>query len=160
MSNLSARPSTAINLPPHLNLLAKQYNTTPSSIIHLSWALVLRCYYLGTLSPALGIIDVEAEQPGKSAPHLRWESLELDDQCTISWVLQNWDDASLHRRWSSQENGSSSSDGGPAPSGLKTTVVSAKDENAFNALESVNNIASHNSIAPMGPVLRISHRGV
>ncbi|CAG8327518.1 unnamed protein product [Penicillium salamii] len=88
--------SASVALPSHLHLLAKVYGVPESDLIHLAWALVLRSF-LGTSSICWSTVNYQNHGTDRNTRAMKWECLELDEHHTISSVLQNWQDPSVHR---------------------------------------------------------------
>jgi len=130
--------STSVRLPAHLGLLAEAYDTHSSSILQLAWGLVLRCYF-GTASPCWGTIDmVQENRAVKQTSDLQWEVLEFDDRQSSGWILQNWNDSSVHRQLSS---GKPFTD---APVGSRSIVSLAKHARDFAILRDIEaTVSSH-----------------
>nr|QUF61542.1 NRPS [Pyrenophora dematioidea] len=99
----SQRLPIPLSLPTHLGLLAKAYGVPPASILQLAWGLVLRCYFT-TSSSRWGTIDMAHEYKEKKNLPIRCEVLELDDTRSIGWILQNWNDPSVHRHLPAEED--------------------------------------------------------
>lgn len=100
---LVQRLSLPVHLPAHFNLLATAYGVPAADLMQLAWGLVLRCYFANS-SPCWGTIDMVHDgcEEKKSSP-TKWETLVLEDSRSTGWILQNWNDPSVHRRSSSEE---------------------------------------------------------
>lgn len=129
--HLSPTLSASILLPAQLNPFAKAYGIPPSSIVQLGWALLLRCH-LAIPSPCWSTIDDKTMPRGSDTHALQWESLHLDEGRSISWILQRWEDPSVHWYLSSDQLPGSKS---PA---LTTMLFLVKEDGLFDPVTPID----------------------
>ncbi|KAB8263611.1 hypothetical protein BDV32DRAFT_146425 [Aspergillus pseudonomiae] len=129
--HLSPTLSASIVLPAQLNSFAKAYGIPPSSIVQLGWALLLRCH-LAIPSPCWSTIDDKTMPRGSDTHALQWESLHLDESRSISWILQRWEDPSVHWYLSSDQLPGSKS---PA---LTTMLFLVKEDGLFDPVTPID----------------------